>query len=213
MGETMTFKELKNKIPQGWNEVNLETYQRVISQTYDWELQEHEDGYELQQIDNSLLTIAAITGVDINIIRGYDIKQYIDLVTLIQWASKLPEPLKDRPSYLIDTLDLTVNNYLTYKALGGEFKSIDNVASVVEFFIRKEPISKWKRILYFWKDLTIKPIDVNKMNMIEIVTLFFFAQKTLTKYLERLRIKQTVQLKTALMMQKLQASQKTSVNI
>jgi len=197
----MKYKELIKKLPTGWHQINLQTYQRVVNQEYYFELKEGDDEYSLQQIDNSLLTISALMQIDVDVLKGYSVPEYIDLISRIQWVNELPKPSTVKPAYIKDSIEVTLDNYLTFQALASDqFKAIENIKGVMDLFIKDTPS---KRSYWFFKSKHADVPDVDSMNMIEVFTFFFFVQALLKKSLKRIQAKLTKRLMIVRMQQRL----------
>jgi hypothetical protein len=198
---TMKYKELINKLPTGWEQINLKTYQRVMNQSYDFALEEGDEDYPLQQIDNSLLTISALMEIPIDVLKGYEVTEYIELAKRIQFINVHPAPSKIKPNYIKDSIDITLDNYLTYQALAGTpSKAIENIKGVMELFVKDTVVEPTK---WYKKSKVVAVPVVDSMNMIEVFTFFFFVQALLKKSLRRIQQKQTKQLMVVRMQQKL----------
>jgi hypothetical protein len=197
----MKYNELKDRLPKSWEDVTLKDYQRVMKAVYYWELKEGDENYELQQIDNSLVTISALMDIDVTIIKGYQISEYLELVQLVQWVHVLPEPSKVKPTYIKKDIDITLDNYITFQAVANTpVKALENIKEVVNLFVVDNNSPKpW----YKFKSRETGLLDTDKMNMVEVVTLFFFAQKLLTKSLKHTQEVLTKKLLVLKMKQKL----------
>lgn len=207
----MTYKETLKVLPASWEEVNLKTYQRLISAAqYDIEpLEEGTEEYTLQLIDNSLVTIAALVNTDISSLRGLLLTDSMDLIKRTKWVSIPPVPLKVKPKYIKDNIKITVDNYLAYQAKASNGKELDNIKDIVGMFIKDVPCKKkgWFNQNSGKSKPMLTDEDIDNMNMVEIFTFFFFVQKLLLKSLKRIQYKMTTKLKILVMLQKLGAKQ------
>ena len=208
----MTYKEILKVLPASWEEVNLKTYQRLVSVAqYDVEPLEvdHED-YTLQLLDNSLVSIAALVDVDISSLRGLLLSESMELIKRTQWVSIPPVPCKIKPKYIKDDIKITVDNYLAYQAKASNGKELENIKDIVALFVKEAP-HKRRGWFVSKKVDEVKPMltdeEIDNMNMVEITTFFFFVQKLLMKSLKRIQYKMTIKLKTLLIIQKLGAKQ------
>jgi len=197
----MKYKELINKLPTGWEQIDLKTYQRVMNQSYYFDLKEGDTDYALQQIDNSLLTISALMEVPVDVLKGYEITEYIELAKRVQFTNTLPTPSNIKPSFIKESLDITLDNYLTYSALASTpAKAIENIKGVMALFVKDNPTEKSK---WYSKSKVVPVPEIDSMNMIDVFTFFFFVQALLKKSLKRIQQKQTKQLMVIRMQQKL----------
>lgn len=205
----MKYKELLNSLPKSWEDVDLKTYQRLITTAvYDVEQlpEDHED-YTLQLINNSLVTIAALMNVDISLLRGYKLPQTMELIKATQWISVPPHPKKEKPKYLKDDVHITVDNFLTYQAKAANGKQLDNIVDIVSLFVKDAPSKNkgWFKSKDTQRVPMITAEDIGKMNMVEITTFFFFVQKLLMKSLKRIQSRMTAKLMLLRTLQKLGA--------
>ena len=207
----MKYKEIIKLLPSSWEEVDLKTYQRIVSTAqYDIEdlSPDHED-YTLQLFDNRLVTIAALINVDVSSLRGLLLTESMELIKLTEWITVPPVANKVKPDYIKDDIKITVDNYLTYVAKASNGKEVDNIKDIVSVFVKDVPL---KRKGWFSKEIVesvpmLTEEQIEGMNMVEITTFFFFVQKLLMKSLKRIQSRMTAKLMMLRMLQKLGAKQ------
>ena len=190
----MTFKELKNKIPHGWEQITLDMYLNVMKQNYHLLLEEDDEGFEKQELNNSLIFISALTGIEVNdITKNCTYAESVALANHVRWIETPPQPYTIKPVYMKDGLDLTLSNYLVFEKC--KYTDIKDVEKVLNFFI--EPPVKYdrsyKNLWMFWKK-DIPMMQASQMNMVEIVSMFFFVKTSLLKSFKRFQYRLLMQM-------------------
>lgn len=167
----MRYKDLQPLLPASWEDVTLEQYLRIYDAVVSVNEDMDADEYQAQMIDNTFSIISKLIDVPLSELYKIDVTDIAKVCLHVAFLNDEIKPLSKPLGNQKKDVDTSYSNMITYKQLTAEPDKISmNLPTIVESFL-----------------IDVKPDDVLKMNMVDVTTVFFFAQKSLTKYHKTIR--------------------------
>ena len=167
----MKYNDLKPLLPSNWNEVTLEQYLRICDALISTSEDMDADEYQAQQIDNTFNIISKLIDVPLAVLYSIDVQDIAKVCLHVQFLSTDIKPLSKPLVNQKKDVDTSYSNMITYKQMTAEPTNLShNLPTIIESFIDG-----------------ITREEVMKMNMVNVITVFFFAQKSLIKFQQTIK--------------------------
>jgi hypothetical protein len=165
----MNYTDIEKLIPTSWDQIKLKDFVKIADAKVDVADEDDDDLHNAQRVDNIfniLSTYLNIPLADLYSIEFTDIPKVVNAMSFI-YTDVVPKD-KPLPNQKKD-LDITYGNYITYTNLSQDVTTIHkHLGTIVKSFLTDDS-------------------DVNEMNMVDVITVFFFANKLLVKSMKTTR--------------------------
>lgn len=161
-------KELIEKLPKNWNEVTLEMYLRVLDVELDNDLEIGDEECNLQVIDNVLIMTAALIREDVKKFRQLETTDILKIYAVMQFLNIEVTPHVLPIETMKKDIDFSYDNLITYSQLTKDKSRIlHNLPAIIKTYLNKDVTDE----------------QVLQMNMVDVMTVFFFVNAKLKAYL------------------------------
>lgn len=157
----MNYNEIKERLPNRWNDVSLEAYNRIL----DVPLLTDEDDVA----DTILNLTAALINVPIDYIRSLQFNEVIEIIKQMNFIVEEIKPLKNPLDIMKKDMSLSFDSFI----------SLNQILSTPE----KIPYSFKDIVKMIVKEETTDEV-ILKLDMVSVYTIFFLFRKKSTRYMK-----------------------------